>query len=140
MKKTNNLRLELKDDVIDWLKNYCKNCKIHVLYPEEATQNDVSDSFGNLKIIIFNENWKNQKETPFMLAHEIGHIVNGDTYCFHNFSNGVSREECKANRFAIKLLVTYCRENDIFFESKYSFAEAFGIPSKCFYILEEACC
>lgn len=126
------------EDLIQWLLNYSWNQGIGIEVVPYMDPDDPSVCFEQPKLIIYNENWHKTFEKPLMLAHEIGHIICGDAVCYHGNHNGKMSEECAANKFAIKLLGQYCKENDIYFESAYQFAESFGIPNKCFYLIEEA--
>ncbi|WP_054691145.1 ImmA/IrrE family metallo-endopeptidase [Fructilactobacillus florum] len=61
------------------------------------------------KSIIINMNCKNQQQLPFIIAHEISHILNCDQsdakLCFSTLLN--TKYEFKANCGAIELLVPY---------------------------------
>lgn len=130
------------EDIMMWLVDYCKRHHIEINFVNYLDPKAKSYAFRLPKVIYFNDKWFRIDEKPFLLAHEIGHtmcaredmVKSSDSYC------NKSKNECKANRFAIRLLRKYCEENDIFFDSVYNFASFFGIPSRCFYILEEACC
>lgn len=75
-----------------------------------------------------------------MMAHEIGHVIEENPEYYHLAYLGVQRGESAANKFAINLLEKYCFENDIWFETIYEFAKAFGVPSRCYYLLENRNC
>lgn len=87
-------------------------------------------------LIIFNSNYYQDSEKPFMLAHEIGHVINGNPGC-DKLVNGLGKEESIADKFAIDLLLEYCLDQDIWFDNIYDFAESFGIPSGKYYLLEK---
>lgn len=125
------------DDVISFLIDYCCEHKIGIQYISYMQPQDPSLCYQWPRLIIYNENWANKKEKPFILAHEIGHVMCGSTICYHKNHIETKKSENDANRFAIKLLRDYCKKNDIVFESKYCFAESFGIPRKIYYLLEE---
>ncbi|RHW53682.1 ImmA/IrrE family metallo-endopeptidase [Lactobacillus bombicola] len=127
------------DEVLDWITRFCWSKKIGIQYIPYMDPHDPSICYEWPRLIIFNENWHKIAEKPFMLSHEIGHILNGDTSHYHNHNclHGVGEEEYLANVFAIKLLIQYCQENDIHFNNIYDFAKAFGIPSNVYYILEK---
>lgn len=125
------------DDVLKWLMNYCYDHGIGVIYDNNLPADAPSDSFSNPRLVIFNDNYKNENEKPFMLAHEIGHIIDGNAEYYHLAYLGMERGEYSANRFAINLLSQYCLDNDIWFETIYQFAKAFGIPKDKYYLLEQ---
>lgn len=60
-------------------------------------------------------------------------VTSKDTY------SNISKNECKTNIFAVKLLRKYCEEFDIEFDFIYDFTDAFGILRKYQYLLNEAC-
>ena len=124
------------DDVLQWLLNYCLKNKIGIIYDNNLPPTAPSDSYCNPRLVIFNDNYKNVNEKPFMLAHEIGHVVEGNSEYYHLAYLGIEKGEFSANRFAINLLALYCFENDIWYETYYDFAKSFGIPKDKYYILE----
>lgn len=128
------------EDIMMWLVDYCKRHHIEINFISNLDSTAKSYTFRCLKMIYFNDKWFRVDEKPFLLAHEIGHAMcaREDMVNAHDLYSNKSKNECKANRFAIRLLKKYCEENDIFFDSVYNFASFFGIPSRCFYILEEA--
>lgn len=124
------------NEVITWLMNYCMKHGIGVIYQTSLPENAPSDSWHNPKLIIFNANYYKKDEHPFMLAHEIGHVVEEVPEFYHLAYLGKEKGEFSANRFAINLLALYCFKNDIWYETYYDFAKAFGIPKDKYYVLE----
>lgn len=122
--------------VIAWLMNYCMKHDIGVLYRKDLPENAPSDSWHNPKLIIFNANYYKVNERPFMLAHEIGHVVEEVPEFYKLAHLGIEKGELSANRFAINLLTLYCFENGMWYDNYYDFAKAFGIPKDKYYILE----
>lgn len=125
------------DDVLKWLLNYCYDHGIGIIYTNKLPTDAPSNAFCNPKLVIFNDNYKNESEKPFMLAHEIGHVIDGNSDYYHLSHLGMARGEYSANVFAINLLSCYCLDNDIYFESVFEFAEAFGIPKSKYYLLDD---
>ena len=124
------------DNVLKWLMNYCMEHDIGVLYKKDLPETAPSDSWQNPKLIIFNANYYKVNERPFMLAHEIGHVIDEVPEYYKLAHLGIEKGEFSANRFAINLLALYCFENDIWYGTYYDFAKAFGIPKDKYYILE----
>lgn len=88
------------------------------------------------KLIIMNARWIYPVQIPFLLAHEIGHVLH-ENACFYHISDlTANKGEASENIFAIKLLQKYCVENEIYFDTWYKFAKCFGIPKECYYLLE----
>ena len=70
---------EVKDvsDLIKWLYSYAFDHKIGVLQITTAKEySSLADK--NKRTIVINNNWKNKKELPFIIGHEIGHIMEGN--------------------------------------------------------------
>lgn len=128
------------DDVLTWLLNYCCDHDIGVIYDNNLPPYAPSDSYCNPKLVIFNDNFYNDNEKPYMLAHEIGHIVCGNPEFFKTANLGIAKGEHFANKYAIKLLLMYCDEMDLQFNSYYDFAKVFAIPTRNYYLLEETVC
>lgn len=124
------------DEVLSFLVDFCWKNKIGIQYISYMNPNDPSICYEWSKLIIYNENWKITKEKPFILAHEIGHVMCGSTICYCHNHIETRQSEYDANRFTIKLLQDYCNKNDIVYESIYKFADSFGIPQKFYYLLE----
>lgn len=74
--------------------------------------------------IIINTDWANQDEIPFIIAHEIGHIMNGDTGIRYYDSGTInSKSEYHANIYGIKLLLRFCDDHGITFTNPIKFCE-----------------
>ena len=58
------------------------------------------------RVLIYNTTWHNQREIPFQIAHEIGHILNGDDGVYY-YSTDRSAQICEgdANRTALHIIV-----------------------------------
>ncbi len=124
------------DDVLSFLIDYCWEHNIGIQYISYMSPKDPSICYEWPRLIIYNDNWQTNQEKPFILAHEIGHIMCGSTICYLQNHIGTKKSENDANKFAIMLLQKYCEQNDIVFENKYKFAESFGIPKNIYYLLE----
>ncbi|WDF83596.1 ImmA/IrrE family metallo-endopeptidase [Lacticaseibacillus pabuli] len=84
------------------------------------------------KAIMLNANWGRPDEVPFMAAHEIGHVLNGDSgRLYYDNKRVKSDTERDADRTAIKVLYNICK-NDEDFDAAYfnpvQFMENFKIP------------
>lgn len=118
------------DDLITYLCNYSFEHNIgFVLDGENMKPNEVPSSIGILRLVIINMRWYNKNEIPFQFAHEISHILNGDMGD-NKYSTAPihTKEESLANKRGIDILVDYCELNDIEFDSRKQFFDAFGIP------------
>ncbi|QGV03969.1 ImmA/IrrE family metallo-endopeptidase [Lactobacillus acetotolerans] len=121
-----------ENDIIEWLTNYAKDNNIDVEFvhnrPDYACQ-----AIPEYQMVIINLNWKNQKEIPFAIGHELGHII-----CKHNVSNyyqsfnSTSKMEHEADLFSIKLLLCYAVNTNQTLTNPYQFINQFGIPTKMY--------
>lgn len=125
-------------DVTTYLLNYA-------LYHHVGFEllNGIDSDWPSLAIpernmMFINTNWYKQEELPMMVAHEIGHMLNGDTCYMYDHSNtGKISSEGAANRVAIDLLLQYCRDNDIQFNNYIMFLQQFCIPLRYEYIVKK---
>lgn len=119
--------------LITYLLNFVMSHNIgYELVP--CSKDFTSKALSESRLIIININWANQNEIPFIIAHEIGHIMNGDTGVRY-YDSGPINSECHANIYGIKLLLQYCEKHDITIDNPVSFCETFGVPMKLDYIV-----
>lgn len=126
------------DRLMKYLMNYAMfDCHIGVEFTNNLPSYAPSVSYNRPgKLIIMNSQWPYPTQTPFLLAHEIYHVLNEEKSYFNLNNKTKHSGEAKANIFAIKLLQRYCEENDFNFTNIYQFAKCFGIPKECYYLLE----
>lgn len=100
----------LKEDITDYLKWIAQENDIHILeiFDSDSTLKDVA--LPKSKLVIMNSSFKPRESYCFRLAHELSHVLFGDsvdqqTYAFSPLSN--KTEELAANTNAIKLLLDY---------------------------------
>ncbi|MDF7683366.1 ImmA/IrrE family metallo-endopeptidase [Lactobacillus sp. ESL0679] len=131
--------IEVIEPVMQWLDDYAKRHRINLICESDLGPYDVSYTYRIPRTIYFNENWHSIKEMPFIYAHEIWHAIcnKEDLIINCNLQSNIDENECKANRFAIRLLLKYCRQNDVNINSSYEFARSFGVPSKLQYLVDD---
>ncbi|WP_265483710.1 MULTISPECIES: ImmA/IrrE family metallo-endopeptidase [unclassified Lactobacillus] len=144
------------DEMLEYLYNFCtkhhirvvnftnqeiKNTLGHISNSVSDTSQVPSFSFPNtiygFPCIFINLEYYKPLEIPFMVAHEIGHILEGNPDNFIYLHNGISQEERQANLFAINLIDSYASERNYHYSSIYQFAQCFNIPNKYYYLLTE---
>lgn len=91
-----------------------------------------STAFPEEKFVVINMNCKNLKELPFIIGHEIGHIMNNDNglqfYC-----NTVSTPvEHQADLYSLNLIFDYATRQYDCFDEPSEFMQAYGIPVRMY--------
>lgn len=145
IKSLEQLSIENKenyDRLIRYLMNYAMfDCKIGVEFTDKLPPSAPPISYNVPgKLIIMNGKWLYPVQIPFLLAHEIGHVIHENEKFYHISSMNTQKGEANENSFAIKLLHQYCVDGEIYFDNCYSFAKCFGIPEACYYLLEKSLC
>ena len=124
----------MKDDLMQFLMDFTWNHHIGLdigMYDKSFR----SRALPEYRLIIINTNWHNSNEVPFSFAHEIGHIMNGDTGIRYYVSSTIrDKSEYQANLYGIGLLIDFCKSRDYEFDNAYNFCECFGIPASLEYI------
>lgn len=125
-------------DVTTYLLNYALDHHIGFELLNEVDSFWPSVAIPERNMMFINTSWYKQEELPMVVAHEIGHMLNGDSCYMYDHSNtGKISSEGAANRVAIDLLLQYCRDNDIHFNSYIMFIQQFCIPLKYEYIVKK---
>lgn len=119
------------ENLINWLLNYAFDHGIGYVLTDELPSSIPHTASAKRRMILINKHYGNPQEIPFAIAHEIGHVVDGDPgiryYCSATIHD---KDEYRANQFAIKLLKQYCQANDIDCDNQVDFYRRFGIPEK----------
>ncbi|GAA3626593.1 hypothetical protein GCM10022297_01450 [Lactobacillus hamsteri] len=138
MYQTVEQKIKARNRVIRWLMNYGLDHQFGVTFSYTAEDDDPSESFPEYSTAVINANWKNIDEIPFIIGHELGHLILGHSRKDFDQSPAKRiRMERKANEFSLFLLTEYCDIHDIYFYNWLTFAQSFGIPKDCYYLLEE---
>lgn len=125
------------NNVIAYLLNYAFQHEFDYIIMNDAPSIWPSVACPQRNLMFINLNWENKTEIPFQLAHEIGHMLEGNTcYMYNDFYRVKIQSENQADLHAIDLLRQYCLDNDISFESSIIFAQQFGIPSHLYEIVQ----
>ena len=94
------------ENLISYLLNYTFDRGVSYALVDNAKDTDPSVSFTDSKRMVINLNWKNKKELPFIIGHEIGHFANGDSgkFYYRNFNTPV---EHQADLYSLNLIFDY---------------------------------
>lgn len=72
-----------------------------------------STALPKVRRIAINANWGDSNQLPFIVAHEIAHVINDDDGYLSFHTNNAFKIEASANKTAIKILLhEYHRRND----------------------------
>lgn len=118
------------DEIITWLLNYAFEHGIGVVTTTDLSPDIPSTAFAAERKILINLKWKNPAEIPFSIAHEIGHILNGDDGKFMLTSVAHSKAEHDANIVAFQILREWAESHDVDVSEPYLFMSCFAIPCK----------
>ncbi|WP_103751724.1 hypothetical protein [Lactobacillus panisapium] len=122
-------------NLIAWLYSYAFKHKIGVLQiftkPEYSSLSDKSK-----RLIIININWKNKKELPFIIGHEIGHILAGEPGLSNYCGTPLTPNERRADLFSLSLIFEYASNQYDSFDEPFLFLQQYGIPIR---MLDDAC-
>lgn len=119
------------NDSFTYLIGVAFDAKIGILFTNDLSPLTPSSANVKNRLVILNNNWHNKKELTFQLAHEISHIINGDSgVLYYTTAVNHSKIESDANITAISLLVPYYfDELDYSVASIDNFMNAYQIPS-----------
>jgi Zn-dependent peptidase ImmA (M78 family) len=124
------------DDLISLLLNYAFNNNIGFELTYKLHGDTPSMAITNGRMIIINMNWFNKNEIPFIIAHEIAHVLNGDVKNnYKNKCNSVTATaENKANLRAVDIIIPMYFElnGDYSYRSITPIMEQLCIP-QCYY-------
>lgn len=118
------------DNIIDYLLDYASSHSIGYKLTHDLPSSIPSCAFPETHEVLINMEWHNHEELPFQIAHELGHVINGDTGIryYESFPTR-STSEYKANVVGIQLLLRYCKDNQIVVNNPIDFCERFGVPA-----------
>ncbi|QFR22976.1 ImmA/IrrE family metallo-endopeptidase [Schleiferilactobacillus harbinensis] len=106
---------ELFSDVL----NYAQMHGVGYILTDELQPDTPSQSKPASKMMLINLNWHDQKQLPFVAAHECGHILDGDqpsALYFTTFSSQ-SKYELHANQRAYEILLSLTMDSSTSIET-----------------------
>ncbi|MCT6889468.1 MAG: M48 family metalloprotease [Lactobacillus sp.] len=115
------------DDILAYLFKHAFENKIScALIWKDVNYQSVA--LPDKKIIVINQNCKNKNELPFIVGHEIGHIMNGDSNAAFYCGKPVNSEEHLADLYSLNLIYNYATTQYDSFSQPYIFLQQYGIP------------
>ena len=117
------------EDLVKYLLKYAFDHGIScALIRREQTYQSVA--LPDKKLIVINQNSKNKFELPFIIGHEIGHIMNGNVNGAFYCGKPVNSEERLADLYSLNLIYGYASNQFDNFEEPVQFIEQYGIPDR----------
>ena len=115
------------EDLIKYLLKYAFDHGIScaLIRREQSYQ---SVALPDKKLIVINQNSKNKFELPFIIGHEIGHIMNGNVNGAFYCGKPVNSEERLADLYSLNLIYGYASNQFDTFEEPIQFIYEYGIP------------
>jgi len=119
------------DKILTYFLNYAFDHGFSFTYTNLMSLDAPSLSRSSTHEIVINTNISNEHELPFIMAHEISHLLNHDVgVLYYSTTASRSKIEQSANSRAVDLLLEYAHETDTYTGNYVQFMEQFGIPSK----------
>ena len=117
------------EDLIKYLLKYAFDHGIScaLIRREQSYQ---SVALPDKKLIVINQNSKNKFELPFIIGHEIGHIMNGDVNGAFYCGKPINSEERLADLYSLNLIYGYASNQFDTFEEPIQFIQQYGIPDR----------
>lgn len=126
------------NELTQWLLNFAFSHGIGYTLTGELPPDVPSCAIPARQAIIINTNYEKKEHIPFIIAHEIGHVLNGDSgTCYYSTYSARSKYEAAANRFAIDLIRRYAESKGDSSCSYIKFAETWCIPSDLYENVKE---
>lgn len=115
------------EDLVKYLLKYAFDHGIScaLIRREQSYQ---SVALPDKKLIVINQNSKNKFELPFIIGHEIGHIMNGNVNGAFYCGKPVNSEERLADLYSLNLIYGYASNQFDNFEEPVQFIYEYGIP------------
>ena len=117
------------EDLLKYLLKYAFDHGIScaLIRREQSYQ---SVALPDKKLIVINQNSKNKFELPFIIGHEIGHIMNGNVNGAFYCGKPVNSEERLADLYSLNLIYGYASNQFDNFEEPVQFIQQYGIPDR----------
>lgn len=116
------------DNIMEWLCKFAYDHKIEVTLDGVHFKSNVPSTCLGSHVVI-NMNWDNRQEIPFIFAHEIGHVLNGDGgVMYYCSATSQTKIESAANEQAIDIILRYSNDIGETPNDYMSFMQNYGLP------------
>lgn len=123
---------EQTEEARDYLSERAKEYHIDVIWDHFSPTTPPGSSYKYHRVVM-NLDWHRPQELTFQFAHELAHVIHGDSgdvVFYHASFTGKESVEYKANVGAVKLLVPfYCQEIERECVNSANFMKVFHVPS-----------
>lgn len=117
------------DELIAYLVNWGFDHGFGVTFTDQLPASLAGFSSQKDKAVWINTSWRNKPEYGFVVAHEMGHLIDGDEGINRYSSPSLSiKNEYAANVYGVKLIKNYASRQDIEINNRTAFCQTFGIP------------
>lgn len=117
------------NDLMSYLLNYASENDIGYILEQLPSEFESRALLDN-RLIIINTNWYDTNELPFIVGHEIGHIMNGDNFEKCQPESAAYPLELTADKYSLRLIFNYAAGLDSMAHEPQTFMEQFGIPER----------
>lgn len=119
----------IEDDLTSYLLDYAKmsgvNYELAHLAPDFSSR-----AVPEEDLIIINVDWYDQREIPFMIGHEIAHVLHHDKILEYFTEIARCTGEKDADRFSFDLIFDYNYSQPQPITDPLEFVRLYGIPKK----------
>nr|DAT15762.1 MAG TPA: IrrE protein [Caudoviricetes sp.] len=123
---------EQMKEACDYLSEKAEEYCIDVKWKHFSPTTPPGSSYEYRRVVM-NLNWHRPEELVFQFAHELAHVIHGDSgdiVFYHASFTGKESIEYKANLGAVKLLIPYyCSNREKENINAYEFETLFCVPS-----------
>lgn len=123
---------EQMKEACDYLSEKAEEYCIDVKWKHFSPTTPPGSSYEYRRVVM-NLNWHRPEELVFQFAHELAHVIHGDSgdiVFYHATFTGKESIEYKANLGAVKLLIPYyCSNREKENINAYEFETLFCVPS-----------
>ena len=115
------------DDLITYLLQFAfdNGVSCALIWKNEDYQ---SVALPEKDLIVINQNCRNKEELPFIIGHEIGHIMNEDANAAFYCGKPINSKERLADLYSLNLIYDYASNQFDTFEEPVQFMQQYGIP------------